>query len=467
LLPLALIAVSNLMPRRAAFVLTFVLALAMAAIQVALAAFYPDALLNASGDGLASYLGLTLSCDNLSLVMFVAIGLVAFVVLLVGRDMLDGMERLNFMNLVLAAMIGMNAIVMLADVFSLYVFIELVAVASFILIAIQKGKLALEGTFKYIMLSAIATVLMLSGVAFIVIVAGGTSFDAVKEGLSNPLNGFFVKVAIGLFMSGLFIKSGLVPFHGWLPDAYSAAPAPVSVFLAGIVTKASGVYVLIRMFVSAFGADATMQNVLMIVGVASIVVGAFAAMWQGDFKRMLAYSSISQVGYIILALGCATPLAIAGAVFHLFNHAIFKSLLFVNSAAIEKRFGTTDMANIDASGMTLTATTSTIGFLSTAGVPPLAGFWSKIMIIMALWMSGMHAYAIAALLTSLVTLSYFLLMQRKLFFRKASPGAAPVKGVFSGIAVAETLLASLTVAIGLFSPFVLEKFILRVADILR
>ncbi len=318
---------------------------------------------------------------------------------------------------------------MLKDLFSLYMFIEVTAVASFILIAFQRDTNALEGAFKYIILSATATIMMLLSISIMLMVVGDTSFaaagSAVRQSQGNPL----VIVAIGLFICGLLIKGGVVPFHGWLPGAYSAAPAAASVLLAGIATKTSGIYALIRLTTSVFANNESVNHILLLAGVISILVGAFAAMGQSDFKRMLAYSSISQVGYIILALGCGTNLAIVGAIFHLFNHSIFKSLLFVNSAAVEKQSGTTNMNKLGGLGtkMPVTNATSLIAFLSTAGVPPLAGFWSKLIIVIALWQNGLYAYATIAVLASVLTLAYLLMMQRKVFFGKLAEGLTNVK----------------------------------------
>jgi len=163
-------------------------------------------------------------------------------------------------------------------------------------------------------------------------------------------------------------------------------------------------------------------------------------------------------------LGCGTKLAVAAALFHLFNHAIFKSLLFANAAAVEDRLGTMDMDAMGglAAKMPITGTTSVIGLLSTAGVPPLSGFWSKFMIVMALWVSGNHAYAAAALLLSVLTLAYFLSMQRRVFFGKVSSTMEDVREASFGMVLPVILLSIITVAVGLFFPWVLDHFILPI-----
>jgi formate hydrogenlyase subunit 3/multisubunit Na+/H+ antiporter MnhD subunit len=323
---------------------------------------------------------------------------------------------------------------------------------------------------------------MISSIALLMMLAGGVSFDAVAAALKNPGSPLLAQIAVGAFTCGLLIKGGVVPFHGWLPDAYSAGPAAVSVLLAGIVTKVMGIYGLVRLSMDIFPHSAALSHTLMVTGAASILVGALAALVQTDLKRMLAYSSISQIGYIVLALGCAVGptadkefvagmtlanLALIGAVFHLFNHAIFKTLLFVNAAALEQRLGTSDMTRMTglAGRMPVTGATSILATLSVSGVPPLSGFWSKVIIVIALWMGGYHVYAAIAVLASVLTLAYLLGMQRKIFFGKGSEEFAQVREAAPGVVVPAVVLAALTVAVGLAFPWVWSHIILPVATL--
>lgn len=468
LLPLLAIVLLNLPMRSITQKLAFLFGVIMSLWQILAVTMIATG--RGGTDTWARYFSLGLTCDNLTLVLLLAIGIVTLTTILVGMQTIGtDKQRFSFVNLVLIAMIGMNGTVMLRDLFSLYIFIEVTAVASFVLIAFQRDTNALEGAFKYIILSATATIMMLLSIAIMLMVVGDTSFaaagSAVRQSQGNPL----VIVAIGLFICGLLIKGGVVPFHGWLPGAYSAAPAAASVLLAGIATKTSGIYALIRLTTSVFANNESVNHILLLAGTISILVGAFAAMGQSDFKRMLAYSSISQVGYIILALGCGTNLAIVGAIFHLFNHSIFKSLLFVNSAAVEKQSGTTNMNRLGGLGtkMPVTNATSLIAFLSTAGVPPLAGFWSKLIIVIALWQNGLHAYAMIAVLASVLTLAYLLLMQRKVFFGKLADGLTNVKEAGLGITTAASILAAITVGVGIAFPWMFNSVLMPISSFLK
>jgi multicomponent Na+:H+ antiporter subunit D len=399
-----------------------------------------------------------LVADDLTRVMLVSIGVVLYASALVGAGALsEDREYRQFVSLLIVSLAGMNAMVLLSDFFSLYVFLEVTAVASFILVAMKRDLLAVEGAFRYLILSAVATAAMLTAVGIILFASGGTSFQVVRASLAGGST--VCRVGLVLFMLGLFIKGGMVPFHGWLPGAYSASSSPVSVLLAGIVTKASGIYALIRIVSNVYTPNERLSMVLLVAGAVSIIVGAVAAMGQRDLKRMFAYSSISQVGYIVLALGASTTLGVVAATFHLFNHSVFKSLLFVNSAAVESRLGTTDMDRMGGIGgkMPITSATSIIAMLSASGIPPFAGFWSKLLIILALWRSGHEVFSVIAVLASLLTLGYFLLMQEKAFFGKPAAevvGLTEAKGDFL---VPSIFLAMITVLVGVFFPFLVDS----------
>ncbi|MDP3791738.1 MAG: proton-conducting transporter membrane subunit [Candidatus Omnitrophota bacterium] len=462
LLPLFGVIVLNLplgnIMRRLAFIFAFGLFL----MQIVLAIFHYPGIWTDKLQAVDTFFKVTFAVDHLSFIVILSIGIVSLTSLMVGRyTIADEDKRFNFINLLIIASLGMCGIVMVQDIFSLYVFLEVVAVSAFILIALDREKKALEGAFKYIVMSAIATIMMLSSIALIILVAGDTSFTAVRQALLVSSDAFIVKLAIGLFICGLFVKGGLVPFHGWLPDAYSQAPSAVSVLLAGIVTKVSGIYTLIRLTTAIFGFTGNIKGVLLLVGVISMLFGAFAALTQNNFKRMLAYSSISQVGYILAGLGTGIALGVVGAIFHLFNHAIFKSLLFVNSAAVEKKTGLVDMDTMGglSEKMPVTGATSLVGFLSTSGIPPFAGFWSKLMIIIALWFSGHYAYAVIAIMASVLTLAYLLTMQRKVFFGKLAGAFSDIKEAEFGFVAVQVVLALITIGVGVFFPIIFNAYL--------
>jgi multicomponent Na+:H+ antiporter subunit D len=267
---------------------------------------------------------------------------------------------------------------------------------------------------------------------------------------------------------GFGLKAALVPFHAWLPDAHPSAPAPISAILSGLLIKVSGVYALTRIFFNVFGLTPALSQILMYLGAISIVVAAFLALGQKDMKRMLAYSSISQVGYVVLGLGIGTPLGIAGGLFHLFNHAVAKGLLFLNSGSVQQSTGTRNLDEMGglAKRMPVTAATNLVGSLSISGVPPLSGFWSKLLIIMALVQADEWFLAVVAVLASVLTLWYYLLIQRKAFFGKLNERWKDVKEAPFWMTASTVILALLTIAIGIFFSTVIKSWIQPASDVL-
>lgn len=406
---------------------------------------------------------LALKVDALSLVVLLSIGLVSLVTAIYSAGFpFDPERRPGYNGLLLLAVTGMNGLVMATDLFSVYVFIEIVSISAFILIAFQKDEIGLEGSFKYLMLSAVATVFLLLGTALLFAITGNVSFADLAIGVKT--GGPIVQLGFALVVFAFAVKAGMIPFHAWLPDAYTSSPAPVSILLAGIVTKVGGVYTLIRVVLAVFGVSKSFSGILLFLGAISTVLGAFLALGQRDFKRMLAFSSISQIGYITMGFATGTPLGLIGAAFHFFNHSVFKSLLFLNAGAVETATGTRDFDKLGglASRMPVTGTTSVIGLLSTAGIPPLAGFWSKLIIIIALWVAGYHTYSMIAVLASVITLGYLLSLQRSVFFGKTRDELAGVKEVAPALYWPALIMAAITVAVGIFFPFFLDKLILPV-----
>ena len=201
------------------------------------------------------------------------------------------------------------------------------------------------------------------------------------------------------------------------PDAHPSAPAPISAMLSGVVIKTLGVYALCRIFFNVIGFTPMLSSILMFLGTLSMVVGVLLAMGQRDLKRLLAYSSISQVGYVFLGIGLGTPLGIVGGVFHLFNHSVAKSLLFLNSGAVEYATGSRDLGVISGlrKKMPITGATSFMASMSIAGIPPFGGFWSKLLIIIAAVQAGYLGHALWAVIVSILTLALFVTVFKDAF----------------------------------------------------
>jgi multicomponent Na+:H+ antiporter subunit D len=254
---------------------------------------------------------------------------------------------------------------------------------------------------------------------------------------------------------GFGLKSAMVPFHAWLPDAHPSAPAPISAMLSGLIIKALGIYCVIRIFFVILGVIPIIQTILMVLGGLSMVIGVFLAVGQWDFKRLLAYHSISQMGYVMVGIGLATPLGIIGGLFHLLNHAVFKSLLFLCSGAFEYSTGTRQLKQLGGlfKKMPWTGTSCSIAALSIAGVPPLNGFWSKVIIIVALIQAKYYFLAGITVFVSFMTLISFIKVQKYSLFGELPKRLQQIKEVPVMMVVGMLLLASLCVGLGVLYPF--------------
>lgn len=417
-------------------------------------------------------IGIAMNLDALSIFLLFTIALVSLGIGLYSIDYIKKYDlKPSYYGLLLLIVAGMNGIVLTNDLFTLYVFLEITAIASYGLITLGMEYEQLEGSFKYLMLSCAATGFILLGISVVFILTGSVAFNDVARSLSmaDPAGiKYILIVCSALFIAGFGFKAAIVPFHAWMPDAYNSSPATFPAISSGILVKITGIYAIARIFYNVIGMTQAVSTVLLYLGIISIVAGALIALNQNNLQRMLAYSSISQLGYILAGFALNTPLGIMGALFHLFNHGLFKSLLFLNAGAIERSTGARELDKLGglAKRMPLTAATSAIASLSTAGVPPLNGFWSKLIIIIALVQSGRYAFSAIAVLASVVTLWYFLVIQRRAFFGKLNEAWKDVKEAPFWMSFSSLLLGILCVIIGIIFPFIIKVLIDPAANVL-
>lgn len=405
---------------------------------------------------------LSLMMDGFSLLLLLTISLISFFACVFSINYMEHYGgKGGYYALFLIMVAGMNGLVLTTDLFNLYVFLEVAAIASYALVAFGQKHDEVEAAFKYLMLSAVATTGILLATALVYLMSGTLGFGELAAAVKTGLDARLLGLVLAFFLAGFGLKAAIVPFHAWLPDAHPSAPAPISAMLSGVVIKVSGIYALVRVVYNIFGLPVGVSQALLALGVLSMVAGALIALGQSDFKRMLAYSSISQIGYIVIGLGLGTPLGIMGALFHLFNHATFKSLLFLDAGSTEYATGTRDLNKLGGinNRLPITGLTTTIGTFSIAGVPPFNGFWSKLLIIVALVQANQMGIAILAVATSVLTLWYFLLIQRRAFFGKLAAGLEKIKEVPFYMAFATFGLAALCLAVGLFYPWVADNLI--------
>ena len=370
--------------------------------------------------------GIVLVQDALSLFMLVLVSLISFLSLVYSAEYIKYQSsNSHYYALFMLLITGMNGVIITGDLFNLFVFMEIALFSAFALVAYGGQEEELEASFKYAIIGTVSSAFILIGIAVTYSATSTLTIAKIAEKIAD-VNPQVILWTGGFFMAGLGLKAAAIPFHTWLPDAHSSAPAPVSAILSGVFIKTLGIYVLFRVFFNVFGAPQIFLSAFRILGMLSILIGVFLAIGQWDMKRLLAYHSISQIGYILIGMGMATPLGILGAVFHLMNHAIFKSLLFYNAGAVEMALGTRDlrkMGNLTRI-LPVTSSTSMVASLSISGIPPFNGFFSKLIIIIAAVQGGFYWMAGAAVAGSILTLASFLKVQRY-GFRGETEAARP------------------------------------------
>jgi multicomponent Na+:H+ antiporter subunit D len=344
---------------------------------------------------------------------------------------------------------GMNGVIITGDLFNLFVFMEVALFSAYALVAYGAKAEYFEASFKYAIMGTISSTLILIGIGITYSATSTLTMAKIAEVLPsrNPAITYWIG---GVFMAGFGLKAAVMPFHAWLPDAHSSAPAPISSMLSGVLIKSLGVYTLMRFFYNILGAPPVFMKTFLVLGSISILIASFLAIGQWDLKRLLAYSSISQIGFILLAMGIGTYLAILGAIFHILNHAIFKALLFYNAGSVEMAIGTRDLRKMGnlTKALPITSSTSMIATLSVAGMPPFGGFFSKLIIIIAAIRANLPFYALIAVIGSLLTLSYFMKVQRYGFHGEKMFEETEVK-VGNGMKFAMITLAVLCIATSL------------------
>ena len=316
-----------------------------------------------------------------------------------------------FYALFLLAMSGLMGITLTGDVFNVFVFLEISSLSTYALIAHGRNRAALLSSFRYLIMGTLGATFYLIGVGFLYIQTGTLNMADLGARLPELADDRAIRTAFGFIIVGMGLKLALFPLHRWLPGAYANAPSMVTVFLAATATKVA-VYVLLRLVFSVFGVEFAMampfKEIFFVLGAVGIFFASISAIKQTSLKRMLAYSSVSQIGYIALAISLISTAGLAAGLVHIFNHALMKGALFMCVGAIIYRIGSDRFADIGglAKQMPLTMLAFVLAGLSMIGVPLTAGFISKWALISAAIEAG-NGYAVAiVLIGSLMAVIY-------------------------------------------------------------
>ncbi len=317
---------------------------------------------------------------------------------------------------------GMIGFCVTGDLFNLYVFLEILSLSAYALVAISGEPLASMAAFKYLLMGAISSLLVLTAIGVLLALTGSLNMADIAMRLAAPVSRTPAALALGAFVAGFMVKAALFPVHIWLPDAHAIAPSPISAILSGLVVKI-GIIGLLRVFQIYYASgvlDLSLVNqVLVWLGAISILMGAFFAIFQEDIKLMLAYSTISNVGYIVMGLGLATPLGVMGGAVHVFNHALIKATLFLAAGALIYGTGLRTLSELRGAGRTMPITSAamTIGALSIVGIPPTAGFLCKWYIALGAFEANQAVFGFVLVFGALFIFIYYVRMLTALYFQ--------------------------------------------------
>ena len=407
--------------------------------------------------------------------IFCGLGLLVSIYSIKYMEKDNGLDYYYLLLLTLVA--GMVGVTFAGDFFNLFIFWELMCISSYTLVAFRKYRWEpIEAGFKYLIMSTLGSLIILYSISLLYGLTGTINFRLIRAVLAPMMMTAIppsIYLPIALLVVGFGVTASIVPFHTWLPDAHPAAPSSISAILSAVVIK-TGIYGLGRSLFTIFNpVTIDYGTMLLIFAILTMTVANFMALLQKDVKRLLAYSSIANIGYILAGLGIAAYaishyyliepelalkvalLGAAGSLFHLFNHAIGKGLLFLCSGCFLHEVGSRDITKLLGIGrrMYLTGTSFSLGLFSLAGVPPLSGFWSKLFIILAglsLLSDSFLAIVTAALiLNSIFAAAYYLLLMQRVMLKQPTGKAAEAIEAPAAMVVPIIILAALSLIIGL------------------
>ncbi|MDZ7702996.1 MAG: Na+/H+ antiporter subunit D [Trueperaceae bacterium] len=368
--------------------------------------------------------GITLVADHLSAIMVVITGIMGTAVAVYSlTDIDEGRERFGYHPFYHVLLAGISGAFLTGDLFNLYVWFEVLLIASFVLIALGGDRDQLEGGIKYVLLNLVSSSLFLASTGILYGLTGTLNMADLSLKLAEVPAGVVTTVAI-LFMVAFGIKAAVFPLFFWLPASYHTPPVAVSAIFAGMLTKV-GVYALIRVFTLLFTQDVGYTHtILLVVAGLTMLTGVLGAAAQDEFRRILSFHIISQIGYMIMGLALYTPLALIGAVFYVVHHIIVKTNLFLVSGIAKRFAGSFELKHIGGlyKHTPFLAVLFVVPAFSLAGFPPLSGFWAKLILIRAGLEAEQYVIVFVALLVGLLTMYSMTKIWRYAFWKPHPEG---------------------------------------------
>ncbi|MFZ8857089.1 MAG: NADH-quinone oxidoreductase subunit L [Candidatus Caldarchaeales archaeon] len=354
-------------------------------------------------------LSIGLKLDGLSLLFLALISLVGFLASVYSSRYMEGERGLEaYYALLMLFVGGMLGVVLVTNLFLFYVFWELMLIPSYFLIAYWGTGNARVIGFKYFAMTHAGALALLTGIVWLNVLYGNVEFSTLLARAPTDTRPELQVISLLIF-AGAAVKMALFPVHTWLPDAHAEAPTPISVLLSGVMIK-TGVYAFARIVIEFLGPHfKPFAGAIALLSVITMVWGGAMALVQTDIKRVLAYSSVSQIGYISFGLSLLAPVGVMGGLLQVFTHGLAKSLLFMTAGVIIHSVGERDIRKLGGlmSVMPFTAVAFLAGGLSIAGTPPLAGFFSELVIFLGGFQAGLWLLTFVAILATAITLGYY------------------------------------------------------------
>ena len=407
--------------------------------------------------------GIEYRIDNFSAFLLLIISAVSTIILLathtsIQKEISEDRHTL-FYVLYLLSLAGMLGIVSSGDVFNVFVFLEISSLAAYSLIALGQDRRALWASFQYLIMGTIGATFILISIGLMYQMTGTLNMEDLSKRLPEVAHTKTVLAAFAFFIVGACLKLALFPLHLWLPNAYTYAPSVVTAFLAATSTKVA-LYLLIRFTFSIFGfsfsfSTLPLPELFVGLGLIGIFIASTAAIYQKNIKKLFAFSSIAQIGYMIVGYGIGNPAGLMATLLHLFNHALMKSALFLALAATAYQIGSGQLSHFRGLGrqMPLTMAAIVIGGLSLIGVPLTVGFVSKWYLIVAAIDNGWWPVAMLILLGSLLAVIYVWRIVETAYFQEPDPNRTPVKEAPLAFLVPIWLLVSANIYFGVDTRF--------------
>jgi multicomponent Na+:H+ antiporter subunit D len=395
--------------------------------------------------------GITLVADLLAAMLVTAVGVVGVAVTAVALSGVDPRrEAHGYHPLMQILLMGVAGAFLTGDLFNLYVWFEVMLVASFVLMALNRTRAQMEAAFKYVTINLIASSIFLTAIGLVYGATGTLNMAELARvwpTVSTP--GVDTVLAV-LFLIAFSTKAGLFPLFFWLPASYHTPPAPVGAAFAGLLTKV-GVYALIRVFTLLFhSAPPALFTLLLVMSAATMVIGLLAALNERDFRRVLSFNLVGHIGYTTASLTLLTPAALAGAIFYVLHHIVVITNLYLVSGVLLRLRRTTDMAGLG--GMyrdqPVFALVAMVPLFSLAGVPPLSGFLGKLAILEGVFAAGAYWVGALVLVVSLLTLLSMARTWGDSFWRPAEAQDMAAPGSPYLVAIAALSLVTLAMTFG-------------------